>query len=132
MSIENNKLGTALVYYACPICGRQADSAIVLNQKLSATAANKVKELHGKTVGYAENACEECTKHKDEGIFLVEIDSSKSDMKCMETIYRTSIVALAKNDSDFVKDITKNNPQFILTTKNGVKFMFVDKGIIEQ
>lgn len=132
MSIENNKLEAAVVNYACPICGKQIDSAIVLNSQLSVTAANKVKELHNKTVGYSNNACEKCSEHKDEGIYLIEIDSSKSDMKCMETMYRTGIIAFVKNDSDFVKNITKNNPKFILSTKNGVKFMFVDKGIIEQ
>lgn len=130
--MENNKLGAAVVNYACPICGKQVDSAIILNSRLSVTAANKIKEFHNKTVGYSDNACEECSKHKDEGIYLIEIDNSKSDMKCMETMYRTGVIAFVKNDSDFVKNVTKNNPKFILSTKNDVKFMFVDKGIIER
>ena len=82
------KFEVALVKRACPICGKEVDSEIIMNQKLTKKAAEEVKNLHGKVIGYADKVCEDCSKYKD-NLFIIEIDPEKSDMKRMETIYRT-------------------------------------------
>lgn len=123
-----NELEVALAKELCPICCKEIDGPIIMNSVLTSSEAKKVKELHGKVIGFSENACEECTKHKDEVVYLIGIDSSQSDMQRLEGIYRIGDILGIKKESDFITNI---DPKFILKTKNEVNFMFIDKEIME-
>lgn len=123
-----DKLEVALVKELCPICCKEIDGPIIMNSILTSSEAKKVKELQGKVIGFSENACEECAKHKDEVVYLIGIDSSQSDMQRLEGIYRTGDILGIKKESDFITNI---DPKFILKTKNEVNFMFIDKEIME-
>lgn len=123
-----DKLGIAIVKELCPICGKEMDG-IIMNKILSESNAEKVNALHNKVIGYASDACEECSKRKDNIVYIIGIDPTKSDMNCLETIYRTGQVYGIKQDSEFMKDIDES---FILKTKNGVKFMFADKELFNH
>lgn len=120
---EKKKLGVALVHRVCPICCRKVEEEILINSKLSTKYAEKVEELNGKAIGFSDDACEECSKYKNECVYIISIDSEKSDMKTMESIYRMGYISGVKNDSDFVKSIPEN---YILKTANGVKYVFMD------
>ena len=117
--VENN-FAVSLVNYACPICGKQADNAIIMNSHLTKESAKQVDELNHKTIGWAENACDECAARKDDCIYVIEIDSDKSEPS---NPYRTGMYwGLVKDYPLFVK-----HPEYILKTKNGVQYCFMDK-----
>lgn len=116
----------SLVKYACPVCGKPCEDGIIMNQILTEDNAKKVKDLHKKIIGYSNHLCEECSKYKENAVFLIEIDPEKSDMKNMETMYRTGKYAAIKSDSKLVKDAEN----FIIKLKDNTKIIFIDKGII--
>lgn len=72
-----NNLEVSLVKYACPICGKTADEGVLMNTLLTPDKAKAAAELNGKTVGYADHACKECSKYKDEVVFFIGIDLKK-------------------------------------------------------
>lgn len=120
-------IGVALVHYACPICGREMDddSAILMNQKLTKKAAKEVNELNGKCVGFSNKACNECASHKDDCIYIIEIDKEKSEPN---NLYRTGRYwGIVKDFSLFVE-----HPEFILETDNGVKYCFMTKELTHK
>ena len=117
MSEDNFAVG--LVNYACPICGKTAQTNIIMNTRLTKKAAQEVREANGKIVGYSDTACEECTSHKDEVVYIVEIDASLSQSN---NPYRTGYIWGVKPDIPLVTE----NKNYVLTTKNGVRFMFID------
>ena len=117
----------ALVKRACPICGKKVDSEIIMNQKLTKKAAEEVKNLHGKVIGYADKVCKDCEKYKD-NLFIIEIDPEKSDMKRMETIYRTGRYLVCDKNCQLYTDAKK----FIIKLKDDVEFIFMDKEIFSR
>lgn len=121
MSRNNNKVDFAasIINRVCPICGKVVDEEIIVNKQLTEKAAEQVRELHGKTVGYSNKACDKCVEYADKAVFCIEIDAEKSDKN---NPYRTGRIVGIKNDIPFVKD----HENFIITTENGVKFMFID------
>ena len=121
-----DNFGVSLVKYACPVCGKSCEDGIIMNKVLTESNAEKVKDLHNKTIGYSDHVCEECSKYKENAVFLIEIDPEKSDMKNMETMYRTGKYAAIKSDSKLVKDAEN----FIIKLKDNTKIIFIDKGII--
>lgn len=123
--MPKDTFSVAIVNYACPICGRVADSAIVMNQRLTKKDAEKVKELNNKTIDWSETACEECASHKDECIYIIEIDVEKSEPN---NPYRTGIYWGVCKDFDLFVD----HPEYILKTKDGVQFCFMDKEFTNQ
>lgn len=58
----------ALVHEVCPICCKAID------------------EANGKAISYSKDACEECCKHKDDGVYVIAIDPTRS---VDDGIYRT-------------------------------------------
>ena len=121
-------LSAGIVYELCPICGKNANSSIIMNKILSPKYAKQIEELNGKAVGFSKDACEECSKHKDECIYVISIDSSKSDSKSLEGLYRTGqIVGIRKDFQLFV-----DHPEMIITTDNGVQFCFIDEEVGKQ
>lgn len=119
--MKNNNFEVGIVKYACPICGKEVDNEIILNSKLTKKAAQSIREMNGKFIGYSKNACKECLKYKDEVVFFIGILPEKSDKT--NGIYRTGDVVGVKQESDFVKDVPV---EYILKTANDVKFCFID------
>lgn len=74
-----DKIGVALCKEACPLCGKEEDGPIILNEKLTKPAADKVKELHGKTIGYMDGPCSECKSLMVQGILLIGVIEELSD-----------------------------------------------------
>lgn len=126
--MSKDNLSAAVVYEVCPICGKKVNDFVIMNRLLIPGYAKQVREMNGKPVGFSKNACEECSKHKDECIYVISIDSSKSDSKSLEGIYRTGqIVGIRKDFQLFI-----DHPEMIITTDNGVQFCFIDEELGKQ
>ena len=123
MSKDNFAVG--MVNYICPICGKVVDNAIIMNERLTKKAAEEVRKANGKTVGYSENACEECASYKDECVYVIEIDAKKSEPN---NPYRTGMYWGIRKDFALFVD----HPEYVLKTKNGVQFCFMDKEFAYQ
>ena len=76
-------LGTALVKRLCPVCLQEQDAEILMNTKLSEKNADNVEAMHGKVIGFMDDACDECQEKlpKDKGSWLVVVDLSKTEDK---------------------------------------------------
>ena len=76
-------LGTALVKRLCPVCLQEQDSEILMNTMLSEKNADNVEAMHGKVIGFMDDACHECQEKlpKDKGSWLVVVDLSKTEDK---------------------------------------------------
>lgn len=124
---QENIVGVALVHYACPICGKEMDddNAILMNKKLTKKNAKEVNELNGKCVGFSNNACDKCASHKDDVIYVIEIDEEKSDPR---NPYRTGkLWGIVKDWPLFI-----NHPEFILETDNEVKYCFMTEELTHK
>ena len=115
-----DKLACAVVHELCPICGKSMNEQIIMNTKASVKVAKEINEAHNKAIGFSKDACEECSKHKDEVIYIIGIDGKLSEKN---NLYRTGEIIGIKKESSFATDFK----DFILTTDNGVKFMFMDE-----
>ena len=115
-----DNLEVSLVKYICPICGKTADEGVLMNTLLTPDKAKAAAELNGKTVGYADHACKECSKYKDEVVFFIGIDLKKSEKG---NPYRTGQIVGVKKHSALVNAI-KN---YILTLKDKTKYCFIEK-----
>ena len=123
--MSKDNIEVAMVNYACPICGRIADSSIVINSRLTKKCAKEVKELHNKVVGWSKVACKKCASHKDECVYVIEIDAEKSEPN---NPYRTGMYwGVRKDIALFVE-----HPEYILKTKDGIQFCFMDKKVINK
>lgn len=92
---------------------------IVMNKTLTKKAAKEIEEANGKCISYSKDACDSCSEHKDECVYVVAIDERFSEPN---NPYRTGQIVGIKKDSDFVKAYE----EFILETDNGVGYMYVD------
>lgn len=120
--MKKDIIGTAVVHEICPVCGKPMNEQVIINKHLTENAANKVKEMNGKAVGYSKNACEECTKYKDKVVYIIGVDPEKSKK---DNPYRTGQVIGIKNNCDFILD----NHKYINKTANGVCFMFMEESV---
>lgn len=123
--MSKDNIGVGIVNYACPICGRVANSAIIMNTRLTKKNAEKVKELNNKTIDWSETACKECAAHKDDCIYVIEIDAKKSEPN---NPYRTGMYWGVRKDFALFVD----HPEYVLKTKDGVQFCFMDKELAYQ
>ena len=114
-----DKFGVSLVKYICPICGDVAEEGIIVNSILTEKYAKEVKKLHGKAVGYADKCCKECSKYKDDVVFFIGIDASKSDKEP----YRTGQIIGIRKESTIVKEVK----DFILKLGDGTQYVFISK-----
>ena len=119
MENTSDNVAVALVYEACPVCGKLMNEQIVMNKILTKKAAKEIEEANGKCIGYSKDACDSCSEHKDECVYAVAIDERFSEPN---NSYRTGQIVGIKKDSDFVKAYE----EFILETDNGVRYMYVD------
>lgn len=120
-----NNIEVALAKEACLACGKLIDGPIIMNTKLTAQEANKVKDIHGKCIGYAKELCDTCKDLCSKGLLVVEIDADKSELN---NSYRTGRLFVLDNNSDFVKNI---NEKFIINKKDN-KFVFMDKEVTNK
>lgn len=123
MSKDNFVVG--MVNYICPICTKVIDHAIIMNQRLTKKAADEIRQANGQTVGYADHACEECAEHKDECIYVIEIDAEKSKPN---NPYRTGMYWGVRKDFALFVD----HPEYVLKTKDDVQYCFMDKECAKQ
>lgn len=118
-----DNLGVALVKELCLVCGKEMDGPIILNSILTTNAAKKVKDLHNKVIGFADHCCEECSKYKDEAVFFVSIDESKSSKDSLNNLYRTGKITGIKKEADIVEQCK----DYIVTIKDGTQIIFIDE-----
>lgn len=112
-------LNVAMAKLVCPICGRPCEDTIIVGKRLTKKPSKKIKEMEGQPVGVSDNACNECEQHKDEVVFLIEVDAEKSERN---NPYRTGkIWGITKEAQYFVE-----HPEYIFETKNGVRYCFAD------
>lgn len=119
----NNNLEVSLVKELCPVCCKEMNGPIIMNTVLTEKYAKNVKDLHNKVVGFANHCCEECAKYKDEAVFFVSIDESKSDHDSLINLYRTGKISGIKKDSDFIVQFK----DYIVTIKDGTQIIFMDE-----
>ena len=123
--MSNSGIGVAIVHEVCPICGKPMNEFILMNSKIDPKYAKKIEEDNGKAIGYSRDACKECLKYKDDAIFCIAIDETKSKPN---NPYRTGqLVGVCKDFQLFIDE-----PEFILKTKNGVSYCFVEENIGKQ
>lgn len=72
------KIGVALVHELCPVCTKEMDGSIFINQKLSEKEAKKVKDMHGKVV-WSKELCPDCKEMKSQGFILIGAVEAKTE-----------------------------------------------------
>ena len=121
--MKTNNLEVSLVKALCPVCCKEMDGPIIMNSILTEKNAKNVKDLHNKVIGFADHCCEECSKYKDEAVFFVSIDKSKSSGGSLENLYRTGKISGIKKDIDIIKQFK----DYIITIKDGTQIVFIDE-----
>jgi hypothetical protein len=102
----SDKVGVALVKYACPICGQVKDdlTAIAINKKLTKDDARKVEAMHDQVVGISDTPCKECQSYIDQGaFFVIGCDADKTDD--MSNPYRSGHLVGIKKTSEFYQHL---------------------------
>lgn len=123
--MSNNKLGVALVKELCPICCKEMDGPIIMNKRLTNPQKKEVENMNGKVIGFADHCCKECAEYKDDAVFFISIDESKSNNNSLEELYRTGKISGIKKDSDIIKSLK----DYIITIKDGAQIIFIDENL---
>lgn len=130
----DKKLEVALTKEICPVCCKEQFGQIIMNQKLTEDEAKKVKELHGKIVGWSEKPCKECIEvfKGEEGTYLVGIIPEESG-NTMDEIFRSGhIIGLSKEGIKiFLDNMEDENRTIYKNFINKHGFMFVDDKILK-
>lgn len=121
--MKTNNLEVSLVKELCPVCCKEMDGPIIMNSILTEENAKNVKDLHNKVIGFADHCCEECSKYKDEAVFFVSIDVSKSSNDSLENLYRTGKIIGIKKEADIIESFK----DYIITIKDGTQIVFIDE-----
>ena len=101
--MSNDKVGVACAHYLCPICGKPAEYAVLMNDKLTKECADKVKELHNKALGWSNKPCNDCKHYINNGVFFVigvDVEKSTND-----SFYRSGHIVGVKKESNFYKNL---------------------------
>lgn len=133
--------GIALVKYLCPICGKVAEENILIGgvvpdnyEKLTdeALIAHKKKKfqesrdyvdsVNGKPIGWSNKCCDECAKNKDKVVYIIGIDSEKSEPN---NPYRTGQIIGIKKDTPFIKQFK----DYIIILEDDTKLIFMDEQV---
>lgn len=112
--MSDDKIGTALMYKLCPLCGNKNKGAVVMNTKLTKKCANEVKSLHNKAVGIANKPCKECQDMMAKGFLLIGANMSKTTDK--RNPYRTGhiwVIDSGEAKEIFGEENTKRGASFI-------------------
>ena len=123
--MEKEDFKVSLCKELCPICGKEMDGPIVMNQVLTKEAANNVAALNGKVIGWADHCCKECAEYKDKAVFFVSIDESKCSSHHLKDLYRTGQIIAIKKESNIINYFDN----FLITLKDGVKVVFLDEKV---
>lgn len=123
--MSENKFSAALVHELCPICGKAMNEQIIINSRLTKKDADNVRAMNGKAIRYSSTCCEDCIKYKDKVVICIIIDEELSDKN---NPYRTGEIIGVDINCNFVKQAK----DFIITTGDGVKFLFIDKEAAKQ
>lgn len=110
----------ALVHEICPICCKDMNEQIIMNAVGNKKNAKAIGETNGRAIGYSKDACEECCKYKDDGVYVIAIDPTRSGD---DGIYCTGQIACVNKNFRLFKD----KADYILKTNNGVSFMFMEE-----
>lgn len=121
--MNNSNLGVALVKELCPVCGKEMDGPIIMNKRLTKPQKQKVEEMNGKVIGFADHCCEECAKYKDKAVFFVSIDESKSSSDSLKNLYRTGKISGIRKEADIIKRFK----DYIVTIEDGTQIVFIDE-----
>lgn len=121
--MNNDNLGVALVKELCPVCGKEIDGPIIMNKRLTKPQKQKVEEMNGKVIGFADHCCEECAEYKDKAVFFVSIDESKSNKGSLKDLYRTGKISGIKKEADIIKSFK----DYIVTIEDGTQLIFIDE-----
>ena len=115
-------LGTALVKRLCPVCLKEQDSEILMNTVLSEKNADNIEAMHGKVIGFMDNACDECQEKlpKDKGTWLVVVDLSKTEDK--SNPHRTG--QLFGVSKDYAMKVGINDHVAYIDVKDAIKLNF--------
>lgn len=71
------KVGVALVHELCPVCTKEMDGSVFINQKLSEKEAKKVEDLYGKVL-WSKELCQDCKDMKAQGFILIGAVEAKT------------------------------------------------------
>ena len=114
----NDKFKVGIVNYACPVCGKVADSQIIMNTKLTKKEADKIQQMHNKTIGFSDKPCKECQDVIDAHnvLFIVGFDVDKTTDE--NNPYRTGDVVGIKKDCKL--------GQHIINTYGDLFMIFMD------
>lgn len=115
-----NDLEVSLVKYLCPICGKEADEGVIMNSLLTEKYAKQVKELNGKAIGFADHACKECAKYKNDVVFFIGIDTKKSSP---DNPYRTGQLVGIRKDAK----LAEHCKDYIIKLKDGSQYCYMDE-----
>ena len=121
--MKTNNLEVSLVKELCPVCCKEMDGPIIMNSILTEKHAKNVKDLHNKVIGFADHCCEECSKYKDEAVFSVSKNASKSNKESLENLYRTGKISGIKKEADIIESFK----DYIITIKDGTQIVFIDE-----
>lgn len=66
-----NKLGVALTKELCPVCTKEMEGPILINKKLTESAAKKVEDMHDQVIAWSKTLCDDCTDMKSKGFILI-------------------------------------------------------------
>lgn len=121
--MNNGNLGVALVKELCPVCGKEMDGSIIMNKRLTKPQKQKVEEMNGKVIGFANHCCEEYAEYKDKAVFFVSIDESKSNKGSLKDLYRTGKISGIKKEADIIKSFK----DYIVTIEDGTQLIFIDE-----
>lgn len=99
----DNRIGVALVYKACPVCGQKNDEELLTNKVLTEEEARGIEKLHNKCIGYSDEPCKKCKELMEEAFLCIIYDKSKTTEETSP--YRTGQILGIKKDCNFVKSI---------------------------
>lgn len=96
----NDTFKIGIVNYACPVCGKVADSQIIMNTKLTKKEADKIEQINNKTIGFSKHFCKECQEIIDTKncLFIVGVDVNKTIDR--NNPYRSGHIVAIKKDSN--------------------------------
>ena len=115
-------LGTALVKRLCPVCLKEQDSEILMNTVLTEKNAKDVEKLHGKVIGFMDDACDECQEKlpPEKGTWFIVVDSEKTTDR--ENPYRIgSILGISK---EYAMEIGVTSYVAYIDVKDAIKLNF--------
>ena len=103
-------LEVSLCKEICLICGKEIDGPIVMNSILTKNYAQKVKELHGKVIGFADKPCTECQSNLDKAFLFIGFDEEKSDLNNLpQGFYRTGHIVGTKKNIPLVQEFVNQH-----------------------